>query len=188
MSKTLGVICARKGSKRLPGKNLQRINGITLVENAAKVLHDGGISPIVIACDFELDFDPGTYQAQHLFRPENTSADHVALQETVKWAYHSLDQEYDYIVFLMPNCPMITPLAVSKAASMVQNESFNVVRSYDNEGHENGLVAVRTKYLMDHFIDVYCGSVICEGKEIHDKQDYLNVKKNMEKVQNGPME
>ena len=103
------------------------------------------------------------------------------MQETVKWVYHSLGQTADTIVFLMPNCPMVTPDAVRKAAAMVSEGSFNVVRSYGPDGHENGLIAVRTKYLLDHFIDVYCGCVICEGREIHDRQDFLDVKQQMER-------
>lgn len=180
MSSVLGIVCARKGSKRLPDKNIQRIDGMTLVERAAKTLSDAGIRSIVITSDFELDFDPTLYHAEHLYRTPNVSADDVPLQETVKWAYYSLGQQADYIVFLMPNCPMVTPQVVGNALKMIQKESFNVVRSYGPDGHENGLIVVRTKYLLDHFVDVYCGCVICEGKEIHDRQDYMNVKKKME--------
>ena len=84
MSDVLGIICARKDSQRLPDKNLQRINGLTLVENAAKILHEAGVQPVVIATDFELDFDPAVYSARHVLRSANISSDKVPLQETVK--------------------------------------------------------------------------------------------------------
>lgn len=180
MDKVLGMVCARKASKRFPGKNTALIGRVTLVERAVQTLSQAGLDSIVVATDFPLDFDLKQYNAVHLLRSQNASNDAVPLQETVKWAYLSLNRSYENIVFLMPNCPMIEPDSVTKAITLLRDHRYNVVRSYNSEGLENGLIAVRTKYLLDHFTDVYCGCVICEGNEIHDEQDYLRMKKIME--------
>lgn len=180
MGKVLGMVCARKASKRFPGKNIAQIGGISLVERAIRTLSQAGLDKIVAATDFPLDFDLKQYNAIHLLRPQNVSNEILALQETVKWAYLSLNESYENIVFLMPNCPMITVDSVKQAITLLRNHRYNVVRSYNAEGLENGLIAARTKYLLDHFIDVYCGCVICEGDEIHDEQDYLKIKKILE--------
>ena len=180
MADVLGVVCARKGSKRLKGKNLKLIGGVSLVERAVRTLSESGIDHIAVVADFEPEFDLGRYNARHIFRSMNMSGDSLALQETVKWTYYSLDETYDYVVYLMPNCPMISVEAVKKAVSLMTENRLNVVRSYNPKGEENGLIAVRTKYLLDHFTDVYCGGVVCEGDEIHDETDYLRIKEAME--------
>jgi len=181
MSSILGVVCARCDSKRLPGKNLKKIDGISLIERAVVTLAGSRIDKIVLATDFEPPFDLGRYKAQWIYRPSNVSGDKVPLQETVKWVYNSLGEHYDYIVFLMPNCPGITSTDVDANVEILTGGSkMNVVRSYSADGHENGIIGVRTKYLLDHYIDVYCGAVIAAGSEIHDEQDYLKMKKEME--------
>lgn len=180
MSKVLGIVCARKASKRFPEKNIAQIGGLSLVERAVRTLNQAGLDRIVAATDFPLGFDPKQYNAIHLFRSQNTSSDILALQETVKWVYLSLNDSYKSIVFLMPNCPMVDADSVKQSITLLHNRCYNVVRSYNLKGLENGLIAVRTKYLLDHFIDVYCGCIICEGNEIHDEQDYLKIKKIME--------
>ena len=57
MSTILGMVCARRGSKRFPGKNLAEIEGISLVERAVRTLNRAGLNDIVLAADFDLDFD-----------------------------------------------------------------------------------------------------------------------------------
>lgn len=180
MDNALGIVCARKESKRFPGKNTAKICGKSLVEIAVRTLSQAGLERIVIATDFSLDFDLKQYNAIHLSRPQNVSGDVIALQETVKWVYFSLNESYENIIFLMPNCPMVKAEAVKQAITLLEDKNYNVVRSYNKKGLENGLIAVRTKYLLEHFIDVYCGCVVCEGGEIHDEQDYLKMKKEME--------
>jgi CMP-N-acetylneuraminic acid synthetase len=180
MTNVLGMVCARKGSKRLPGKNTRIIDGISLLESTVRTLRQAGIEDIVVTTDFPLEFDLDKYGGQHIFRTENISLDDMPLQETVKWAYFSLNKQYEYIVCLMPNCPMVDAEAVRKAVNIITGNRCNVVRSYNRQGLENGLIAVRTRYLLDHFIDVYCGCVICVGDEIHDEQDYVRMKKIME--------
>ena len=61
MSSILGVVCARAGSKRFPGKNLAEIDGISLVERAVRTLSRAGLNDIVVATDFDLEFDPVQY-------------------------------------------------------------------------------------------------------------------------------
>lgn len=180
MTEILGVVCARRGSKRLPDKNIRQIGEMSLTERAVCTLSTAGLKDVVVACDFSPDFDLNKYGARHIPRPENISLDDMPLQETVKWVYFSLNRQYEYIVYLMPNCPMVDAEAVRKAVNIITGNRCNVVRSYNRQGLENGLIAVRTRYLLDHFIDVYCGCVICVGDEIHDEQDYVRMKKIME--------
>ncbi len=180
MSGILGIVCARGGSQRLPGKNTKIIGGISLLERAVATLVGSRVDDVVTAADFDPGFDLAKYGARHILRPGNISGGEVPLQETVKWVYSSLGKEYDHIVFLMPNCPAITSSDIDSAIDILIDSKMNVVRSFNREGHENGIVAVRTKYLLDHFIDVYCGGIVAGGEEIHSERDYLKIKKELE--------
>ena len=180
MKKILAIVCARDSSKRLPNKNRKKIDGVCLVERAVRSFYDAEVENIVVATDYNLEFDLNKYNAKHIQRSPNISKGHVALQDTVKWVYNSLGEEYEYIAFLMPNCPQIDSEAIKKALALLNKKKFNIIRSYNKDGFENGLVIARTKYLQDHFTDVYCGGIVCEGKEIHDEEDYNSVKKMME--------
>ena len=177
----LGIICARSGSKRFPKKNLKIIGGKSLLEIATETLCRSNVDLLVLATDFKPDFELSKYGAEHLKRASNISSNYVPLQETVKWAYYSLNRRFDYITFLMPNCPAIGYEDVNAALDLAISKELNVVRSYNSKGEENGLVIIRTGYLEDHFIDVYCGAIIAEGDEIHNRSDYLKVKEELEK-------
>jgi CMP-N-acetylneuraminic acid synthetase len=180
MKKIIAIVCARGSSKRLPGKNKKKINDICMVERAVKNFNSAGVKDIIVATDYSLDFDISTYGAKHINRSKNVSNDTIPLQQTVKWVYNSLDKEYEYIAFIMPNCPQLTKDDIKKALKMIENKKYNVIRSYNRMGEENGLIVVRARYLEDHFIDVYCGAIFCEGSEIHDLEDYKAIKTRME--------
>jgi 2-phospho-L-lactate guanylyltransferase (CobY/MobA/RfbA family) len=151
-----------------------------MVERAVKTFHDAGLKDIVVATDYNPDFDLSAYGAKLINRSKNVSNDTIPLQQTIKWVYHSLDIEYKYIAFIMPNCPRLTKYDIKQALKMIEDKKYNVIRSYNRKGEENGLIVVRTKYLEDHFIDVYCGAIFCEGSEIHDIEDYKKIKTIME--------
>jgi len=178
--KVLGIICARKGSKRLKNKNFLKIEDVSIFERAVRTLSESNIDHLVIAADLKPNFDPSTYDAVFIERSVNISRDNVPLQETIMWIYYSLDREFEYLVFIMPNCPMIDSSSINKAINLALSKNLNVVRSYNSVGMENGIIVVRTDYLKDHFIDVYCGSVIADGDEIHNEQDYIKTKQIIE--------
>ena len=55
--RVIGVVCARAGSKRLPNKNMLKINGKTLVERALNTLHRGGCNYRILYTDIQKYID-----------------------------------------------------------------------------------------------------------------------------------
>ena len=174
--KILGFVAARKGSKRLPLKNSMEIGGVSLAERAYRTLekHCDKVYLVTdIATFLETDLET-------IYRPPFISGDHIPLQNTVKWACHRINGWYDIIVVLMPNCPMISEGQVKSAIDLLKDKGLKVVRSYGEDGCENGIIVMDSVYFVKHWIDVYAGAIITKGREIHTKEDFEQVREIME--------
>ena len=170
MESCLGIVCARAGSKRLPLKNILKINGKSLVDRAQRTLFYSGIEKIILATDIE-DFKD---RDNLLERPVWLNQDDTPLQDVVRYVVERKREREKYAVVLMPNAPMITPHHVSKALTMLGTNKFKIVRSYDASGCENGLYAFDIDYFLynSYQYDVYTGSIQAEGIEIHTYKDF----------------
>jgi CMP-N-acetylneuraminic acid synthetase len=174
--KIIGVVCARKGSKRLPLKNSMEIGGVSLGERAYDTL-DSVCDRVVMVTDIAKFLESNM---ETIYRPPFISGDHIPLQNTVKWACNKIYGWYSIIVVLMPNCPMITSKHVEKCINLLRNKNLKIVRSYNRQGCENGLIVMDSRYFIKHWIDVYAGAIVTKGKEIHTQEDFDEVKEIME--------
>ena len=175
-NKVLGIVCARKGSKRLPDKNSLKINGVPLAERAYRTL-DKYADKTVLVTDIELFKNS---DMNILDRPEFISRDHVPLQITVRWACNKIHENYGIIIILFANSPLIKETDVVKCLRILRDKKLNIVRTY-HDNVESGLIILRSNYFDKHWIDTNCGAVMAGGKEIHTLQDYNEVKLEMEK-------
>ena len=173
MNRTLGMVCARAGSKRLPGKNMLEYEGKPLTVRAYKTLEDAGCKFVICVTDI-----PDTGLKNVLHRPDYMSTDHTPLQTTIKWALRQLDQtgyvtrNFDTVAHLIPTNPFIKKTHIPFMVQKIRDEGLKIVRSYDMNSVENGLIVANLDYILNHWIDVYCGAVFTEGKEIHTQEDY----------------
>lgn len=85
----LAVIPARKNSKRFPGKNLARFNGVPLVQNTIRTAKEAGIEKIMVTTD---DVNVITIAASEevkcLNRPEDLCTDDARMEGVVENAVH----------------------------------------------------------------------------------------------------
>lgn len=85
----LAVIPARQGSKRFPGKNTARFNGIPLVHNTIRTAKEAGIKKILMTTD-----DPfaaaiaQNANAEVMSRPKNLCTDDARTEDVVENAVH----------------------------------------------------------------------------------------------------
>lgn len=169
--KFLGMVCARSGSKRLINKNSLPFRGRTLADNAIYTLLTAGIKDVYLSTD-----KPELFKFKNVIkRPDNLSDDETPLQDAVLWTYKfvSMLDEYHWTVLLMPTAPMITHLDIRKAMRMAENGKFNIIRSYSDDGSENGLYLINNKIWDENWkYDVYTGAIFCNGKEIHTEEEY----------------
>lgn len=103
-----------------------------------------------------------------LWRGHNATHPEEPLYNVLQWAYKTIAMKYDTIVSIMPNCPGHTAENVQAAIEMLENKKLYEVRSFDIDGNENGILALKENVLFTkHEISVYCGAVISKAKEIH---------------------
>ena len=180
--KGIGIIPARAGSKRLKNKNLLTINGVSLTMIAYDILCMAGLDRVIVATDIDKIYGKLNEESR-LWRPYELNNDQIPVQEVIKWAYMEIDEyyKYDYIVVLLPNCPGITSMDIQEAIDMMFEHSLNLVRSYDTNGVENGLLVARRDYYMAHWVDTYVGGIVTKAMEIHTEDDYKIVKGVLEK-------
>ena len=131
--KILGLIPARGGSKRLPGKNVRPLNGVPLIELTIQVSHrsryidktivstdSAEIAKIARSCGAEVPFS----------RPESLSTDTSA---SVDVAIHALDllqsrgQCFDYLLLLQPTSPLRTEGHIDQAIELLVEKEADAV-------------------------------------------------------------
>lgn len=81
----LAVIPCRKGSKRFPGKNTARFQGMPLVQNTIRIAKEAGIEKILVTTD---DVNVITIAAaegvKYLNRPEDLCTDDARMEDVVE--------------------------------------------------------------------------------------------------------
>ena len=180
--KGIGIIPARAGSKRLKNKNMLLINEIPMAMIAYDTLCMSGLDRVIVATDIEKLYGRLNNQSK-LWRPFDLNGDNVPVQEVIKWAYENTGEDYykyDYIVILLPNCPGITSKDVYTAIDLMLTNGLNLVRSYDSNGVENGLMVAGRDYYMGHWVDTYVGGIVTNAMEIHTEDDYKIAKEILE--------
>ncbi len=112
---TLCVIPARAKSVRLPRKNWQELDGLSLVHLAAQVAAAAGLRVIVASDDNDWKGLP-VAQCQHLCGPTSD------ISETVRYALEFAEDRwathFSRVVTLLPTTPLRTPELI---AEMLQN-------------------------------------------------------------------
>ncbi|BFG70376.1 CMP-N,N'-diacetyllegionaminic acid synthase [Sediminibacterium sp. KACHI17] len=135
--KILISICARGGSKGIPGKNIKNINGKALI---AYTIEHARAFATLYDCDIALSTDSDEIKSTcasfglttSYMRPENISSDSAGKMETIK---HLLLHEenvrgvkYDYILDLDVSSPLRNLKDLQEAFNAIQsdNEALNL--------------------------------------------------------------
>jgi len=172
----LGMMCMRRGSKRLKDKNILPYLNIPMFRWGLKALvFSDDITAVALVTDYskeELEWGSYEYDEGLYFipRPKEISGDGVKLQTTIKWAYGMMDSTYDVICHVMATNPLIQTYDISAALYKIRKGNCDIVRSYGTDGLENGLIAFKT--LLYPPYDAYTGSIEADGIEIHNESDY----------------
>ncbi len=194
--KILGIIPARGGSKRVPGKNKKKLAGKELIRYVIEAsLHSELLSEIIVTSDDEdiLDIATRYEQVRAIRRPENISGDKAPAVTYVHHALSLLSDKYDYTVIIQPSSPFTTGEDIdntirlllesdgdSSASVMQLDHAIHPVKLKTMEGdlllpyleEENGRMAAHE--LPELFVrncSVYVSSmkIIEEGRIIGDK-------------------
>lgn len=176
--KTIAIIPARGGSKRLVGKNIYPLLGKPLIGYSIEALQ---------ACDF-IDAvyvssdDPAIlkvaedYGAIALERPAELADDHtpkiVAIRQAVDDPRVMADGEVDTVFVVQANSPELSAEALKKGYQLYRDHGLWEVMSADGNGVQNaGFRIVKRHALFNTFLSAHCGFVVAPMRDVHTIDD-----------------
>jgi len=129
--KTLGVVLARGGSKRVPGKNLRQVGGRTLLERTLEAAQACDLTDVVVSSDDPLILSHVTEISDdiilHLRTKENssdTATSQKAILEVLK-DKNIQKPDYDAVVLLQPTSPFRRPETISRMIEQFVSQSLD---------------------------------------------------------------
>ena len=153
--KTLAMITARGGSKRIPRKNIKEFNGKPIIAYSIEAaLKSGAFDEVMVSTDDEEIADIARkYGASVPFmRSEKTANDFATTVDVIDEViseYHSLGKDFDLFACIYPTAPFITSdklkeavdkLSASDADSLIPVVRFSYPPQRAMEIHDGRLV------------------------------------------------
>lgn len=135
--KTLGIILARGGSKRLPKKNIKLLAGKPLIAYTIEAAsRAANLDRLVLSTDdFRIKRIAERYGVQVPFmRPSflamDKTPDHPVLIHALRWLKKNEGYEPDMVVILRPTSPFKTPEMINKVINLLgTNPSLTSMRT-----------------------------------------------------------
>lgn len=126
--KTIAIIPARGGSKRLPGKNTLLLNGIPLIAHSILYaqVNDKIIDEIYVSTnDQNIKKTALQFGAKVIDRPENISGDLEPTVSAIKHALQNIDPAVENVVLLQPTNPLRPENLLSEAFNLYEKENYD---------------------------------------------------------------
>ena len=119
--KIIGLIPARKGSKRIPGKNLKFLGGITLLRRAIETAINSKVfDQVIVSSDWDECIQVAALNhAGWIYRPSELATDE---SHDFQWVQHALEimTGFDIFVILRPTSPFRTKDTIVRAVNKFQ--------------------------------------------------------------------
>ena len=145
--KILGIIPARKNSKRVHNKNMQLINNKPLIYyTILQSLKSRNITDVVLSTDSKKILSYGKkFKKLHtpFLRPSKLARDKIETFPVIKHAMVFMENmkkiQYDYIILLQPTCPMRSSVDIDKAIDLLVKKKADTVISISDVGANHPL-------------------------------------------------
>ena len=128
MSKTLIIIPARAGSKRIKNKNIRKINGKPLIYWTIKYAKKyAKNSDIIVTSDSKKIYQISKEEKIKYFkRPKNISGDNSNVYYAIVHVLKKIkiESEYKYIALLQPTSPLRPKNLISKTISTLEKKKY----------------------------------------------------------------
>jgi len=122
----LGVICARKGSKGVPGKNLRPLGGVPMIVHTIRQAQRCGILDVVAVssdCPEILDVARTAGVIHTILRPSEMASDEASKVPAIRHCtieVESVTDPFDYIADLDCTVPFRLPSDIAEAFKMIE--------------------------------------------------------------------
>lgn len=126
--KTIAIIPARGGSKRLPQKNIKLLGDIPLIAHSilfAKANADIIDEVYVSTDDHQIKAIALQYGAKAIDRPASISGDFEPTISALKHVLEQIEEEVENVVLLQPTNPLRPDKLLKEAFTIYQNENFD---------------------------------------------------------------
>jgi CMP-N-acetylneuraminic acid synthetase len=177
----VGIVCAKGESKRFPNKNLALYYDMPLFMHSVRPLQGCDlIDEVYVATDSpKITAYCDLHNIKVIHRNANAALPEEPIFDAIKYAFKALPAACQIVVSIMANCPGHTVKDVRSAIKLLTIDGKKEVRSFDNDGHEAGLLAFRREVLIGkHEVSTYLGAIDSRAKEIHYKKDLSELKAN----------
>lgn len=140
MNKTIAIIPARGGSKRIPEKNIQLFGGIPLLVHSINYAKQQDfIDAIYVSTnDEEINKIALQFGARVIDRPEHLSGDLEPTVSALKHVLESIDELVENVILLQPTNPLRPQNLLREAFDIYQKGNydslFTVSRNYQKFG------------------------------------------------------
>ena len=149
----LGLILARGGSKRVPGKNLRLLDGVPLIcwtivaGQMARTLDH----LVVSSEDEEILEVARDWGAETLVRPAEMATDEASPYPAMLHAMNAMEHGYEYLCLLQPTSPFRTHMDIDSCVmGALLHDLACVVAVEEGQSVPNGSIYVaRTDWLRD---------------------------------------
>lgn len=132
--KTLCIVPARGGSKRLPNKNIKDLCGKPLINYTIDVVTKY-FSTIIVSTDSDKILEKiHLYDnVVPLLRPNSLATDTAKVLQTVEWIFDNLKDKFEQIWLCLPTCPLRSEQDVKNAKKLLDKNTDNIVSITDFE-------------------------------------------------------
>jgi CMP-N,N'-diacetyllegionaminic acid synthase len=176
--RTIVIIPARGGSKRLPKKNIYPFNGKPLVGYTIDACKKCSFidSIYVSSDDAEILKVSEALGAIPLVRPTELADDHtpkiVAIRQAALDAkVGTLDRD-DIVIVAQANSPQLSSLQLKAGYDLMTQHNLWEVMSTDSNGVQNAAFRmVRFHALFNEFLSAHCGFVVAPNIDVHTLED-----------------
>ncbi len=145
--KTLAVIPARGGSKRLPRKNIRDLGGLPLIAYTLRAALESELfSRLVVSTDdIEIADIAKSFGAEIPFMRDSLADDHSPVSLVTLDALKRLNEPFDAVAQLMPNCPFRTAEDVKGSFEQFKKSDADTQLSVTRYGWLNPWWAMKLK-------------------------------------------
>lgn len=183
--RTIAIIPARGGSKRLKGKNIYPLFGKPLLGYTIDALRQCAfVDAIYVSSDDDEILSVATkFGARPLRRPAQLADDNtpkiVAIRQAVTDPVVESDGVPDAVIIAQANSPEMTSDDLQKGFELFTRQQLWEVMSADSNGVQNAAFRiVKTHALGNTFLSAHCGFVVADISDIHTLEDIKALEEN----------
>jgi CMP-N-acetylneuraminic acid synthetase len=187
--KVIAIIPAKGQSKRLPNKNKLIINGKPMLYWAINACKESkyNIDVWVSSEDNDILEMAKSFGAKPFKRDPSLSNPNTFKQEVIRDVINKLSNDWtqeekpDLVISLQPNSPQIMGSHLDKGIETLIDNNRNEIFSVNSDLMQNGAFRImKADYVNQRDLSTYCGVVICDLIDIHEKED-------LDKVEGKPL-